>query len=74
MRVRRGSSVVTRKALHPFLPHPRDAWRARAPRRSRVRVGGLWDRFADDRDLIGLKIALLVSLIILTAVLERAVY
>jgi hypothetical protein len=30
----------------------------------------LWERFQDDRDLIRLKTTLLVSLVILTAVLE----
>lgn len=33
----------------------------------------LWRRFADDRDLVRLKIMLLVGLIVLAALLERAV-
>lgn len=66
-------SAVTRQAFHPVFPHPRGGWRGRGPRRNPRSVGGVWDRFADDRDLIGLKIALLVGLITLTAVLGRAV-
>lgn len=46
-----------------------------APRASarRGRIAGWWARFADDRDLVHLKLVLLAGLIILAAVFDRAV-
>lgn len=41
--------------------------------RSTGRLRSLWRRFADDRDLVRLKIMLLVGLIVLAALLERVV-
>jgi hypothetical protein len=40
---------------------------------ARGRITGWWARFADDRDLVRLKLALLAGLVILTAALERVV-
>jgi len=34
--------------------------------------GGWWQRFTDDRDLVGLKIGILAGMGILTAMLDRA--
>jgi hypothetical protein len=36
-------------------------------------IEALWDRFADDREFTGLKIMLLAGMVILTALLGRAV-
>lgn len=41
--------------------------------RSTGGLRSLWRRFADDRDLVRLKIMLLVGLVVLAALLERVV-
>ena len=43
------------------------------PAAAHVRHQSLWRRFADDRDLIGVKVLLLATMGILTAVLEAVI-
>lgn len=67
-------------STRPSRPAPRRTGSAARPtpcapmqERSTGRLRSLWRRFADDRDLVRLKIMLLVGLIVLAALLERVV-
>ena len=62
---RKASGRVARQYPLPWASAER-----MAAHQGKYRMEALWERFQDDRDLIRLKTTLLVSLVILTAVLE----
>ncbi len=56
-----------------FLRPQRRSWRARGLRKDKPGIEALREKFADDREFTGLKIMLLAGMVMLTALLERAV-
>jgi hypothetical protein len=70
-RRRQVPSPVTREMRRSAFTQPRRARWGRISTRNRLSVGTLWDKFADDHGLMGVKVALLGGLILLTALLEQ---
>ena len=56
-----------------FLRPQTGGWRAHGLGKDKPGIDALWDRFADDREFTMLKVVLLAGMVILTALLERAV-
>lgn len=56
-----------------FLRPQSRGWRVHGLRKDKPGIDALWDRFADDREFTMLKVVLLAGMVILTALLERAV-
>lgn len=72
---RRPVPKTTARGAHRimFLRPQGRGWRVRGLRKDKLGIEALWDRFADDREFTGLKVILLAGMVILTALLERAV-